>query len=81
MKWNLKTPPAPPPPQKKKKKKIKDEAAQTPKRAIFPSLIWGKGGDSVETEERKSQPRFQGLSVHLREGKARYVHFQFQSPF
>ena len=24
---------------------IKDEAAQTPKRTIFPSLIWGKGGD------------------------------------
>ena len=23
---------------------IKDEAAQKPKRAIFPSLIWGGGG-------------------------------------
>ena len=30
--------PPPPPPQ------IKDEAAQKPKRAIFPSLIWGEGG-------------------------------------
>lgn len=68
---------------------IKDEAAQTPKRTI---LDLGKGGrheveveveveDNVDTEERKSQPRFQGLSVHSREGKARYVRFQFQSPF
>ena len=32
------TPIAPPPPQ------IKDEAAQKPKRAIFPFLIWGGGG-------------------------------------
>ena len=60
---------------------IKGEAAQTPKRTIFPSLIWGKGGDNVDTEERKSQPRFQGVLVHWREGKARYVQFQFQSPF
>ena len=30
-------PPAPPP------KKVEDEAAQKPKRAIFPALIWGDG--------------------------------------
>ena len=33
---------------------IKDEAAQTPKRTIFPSLIWGKGGYNVDTEEGKA---------------------------
>ena len=26
---------------------IKDEAAQKPKRAIFPSLIWGGGGGGL----------------------------------
>ena len=36
IKWNSK-PPSPPPPQ------IKDEAAQKPKRANFPSLIGGEG--------------------------------------
>ena len=39
IKWNS-TPPTP--------LQIKDEAAYKPKRAIFPSLIWGKGGGGGE---------------------------------
>ena len=35
IKWNSKPP---------THLQIKDEAAHKPKRAIFPSLIWGKGG-------------------------------------
>ena len=72
-------PPFPPPPPPPHPRHIKDEAAQTPKHAIFPSLpgdeVGGRGRtnflsilskivDSVDTEERKSQPRFQGLLVH-----------------
>ena len=39
MKWKSKPTPPPTPP-----KKVEDEAAQKPKRAIFPGLIGGKGG-------------------------------------
>ena len=39
IKWNSK-PPTP--------LQIKDEASHKPQRAIFPSLIWGKGGGGVQ---------------------------------
>ena len=42
IKWNSK-PPSPPPP-KKKKSRMKPRDREGQKRAIFPSLIWGEGG-------------------------------------
>ena len=70
IKWNSK----PPSPQSK------DEAAQKPKRAIFPSLIWGGGGFAVpfySVQDCWSPPRHASLSKQTTDDRS---HASWRAP-